>query len=210
VIERYSTPEMTAIFSDRGRLARWLEVELLVVEAWAVLGVIPPADAAACRERAPAVDDAFVAACKERERVTDHDVAAFVDVVQAAIGGPAGAWIHYGLTSTDVVDTAGCWSLRDAADHLITAVGELIAVLKARAIEHRDTVMVGRTHGVHAEPTTFGLKLALWCLQADRDRTRLRRARETIAVGKLSGAVGTYSNIEPEVERRVCAALLFG
>src|SRR5215207_3129531 len=198
---------MTAIFSERGRLARWLEVELLAVEAWAALGVVPPADAAACRERAPAVDDAFVAACKERERVTDHDVAAFVDVVQAAIGGPAGAWIHYGLTSSDVVDTAGCWSLRDAADHLITAVGELIAVLKARAIEHRDTVMVGRTHGVHAEPTTFGLKLALWCLQADRDRTRLRRARETVAVGKLSGAVGTYSNIEPEVERRVCAAL---
>ncbi len=206
MIERYQTPEMAEIFSDRGRLGRWLEVELLAVEAWAALGVVPAADAAECRRRAPVVDDAFVAACRERERVTDHDVAAFVDVVQDAIGGAAG-WIHYGLTSSDVVDTAGCWSLRDGADHLIGAAGELVATLKARALEHRDTVTIGRTHGVHAEPTTFGAKLALGCLQVDRDRQRLRRARAAVAVGKLSGAVGTYSNIDPDVERRVCAAL---
>ena len=207
VIPRYQTPEMAAVFSDTARLGRWLEIELLAVEAWAALGVIPPADAVACRANAPTVDDAFVQACLERERVTDHDVAAFVDVVQDAIGGTAGTWIHYGLTSSDVVDTAGCWMLTDAAGHLIDAAGRLISVLKARALEHRDTITVGRTHGVHAEPTTFGTKLALWCLQVDRDRQRLRRAREAVAVGKLSGAVGTYANVDPAVERFVCGAL---
>ena len=121
--------------------------------------------------------------------------------------GPPGRWIHYGLTSSDVVDTALCWSLRDAADLLIDAVSDLIAVLKRVALEHRPTVTVGRTHGIHAEPTTFGVKVALWCLQADRDRARLRAAREAIAVGKVSGAVGTYSNIDPAVEQQVCAGL---
>src|SRR5439155_5692052 len=121
------------------------------------------------------------------------DVAAFVDVVQGGIGEP-GRWIHFALTSTDVVDTALCWSLRDAADLLVEASSELVAVLKRTAAAHRHTVMVGRTHGVHAEPTTFGAKVALWCLQADRDRARLQAARTAVAVGKLSGAVGTYSN----------------
>ena len=141
------------------------------------------------------------------EAVTDHDVAAFVDVVQQHIGGSAGKWIHYGLTSSDVVDTALCSTLTAAADLLVDAASGLIAVLKRRAHEHRDAAMAGRTHGVHAEPTTFGVKLALWCLQVDRDRTRLRHARDAIAVGKLSGAVGTYSNIDPAVEASVCAAL---
>jgi adenylosuccinate lyase len=211
VIERYSLPEMAAVFADVSRLGRWLEVELLATEAWAGLGVVPADAAAACRAHAPVVDDAFVAACAERERVTDHDVAAFVDVVQASIaehaGEDAAKWIHYGLTSSDVVDTAGCWTLRDAADLLLAASDALVGTLKATALAHRDTVMIGRTHGVHAEPTTFGAKVALWCLQSDRDRSRLHAARRAIAVGKLSGAVGTYSNVDPEVERHVCAAL---
>ena len=131
---------------------------------------------------------------------TDHDVAAFVDVVQAAIGQPAGAWIHYGLTSSDIVDTAWCWALRDAADLLIEASSALLQTVIDLARAHRDTVMIGRTHGIHAEPTTFGAKVAVWALQVDRDRIRLRAARESVAVCKLSGAVGTYSNIDPSIE----------
>jgi adenylosuccinate lyase len=206
VIPRYSTPEMSAIWSDVSKLRRWLEVELLATEAHAELGIVPAADAAACRGRAPVVDEQFVAAVVEREAITDHDVAAFVDVVQAAIGD-AGNWIHYGLTSSDVGDTALCWQLRDAADALLDAADALLEAVVALAREHRDTVMIGRTHGVHAEPTTFGTKVALWALQVDRDRTRMRAARETVAVMKLSGAVGTYSNIPPAVEAHVGAAL---
>jgi adenylosuccinate lyase len=198
---------MAELFTDRAKLATWREIEIQVVEAWATLGVVPAADAAAVRERAPVVDDSFVAAVAAREQVTDHDVAAFVDVVQERIGGQAGKWVHYGLTSSDVVDTAWSVTLTAAADLLIATIGDLIEVLRARAVEHRDTAMVGRTHGIHAEPTTFGRKLALWALQADRDRTRLRAARRQVAVGKLSGAVGTYATIEPEVEAQVCRAL---
>jgi adenylosuccinate lyase len=145
-------------------------------------------------------DAAFVQAVSDREAITDHDVAAFVDVVQAHIGQPAGAWIHYGLTSSDVVDTAWCWALRDAADLLIEAATALLSTVIDLARVHRDTVMIGRTHGIHAEPTTFGAKVALWALQIDRDRDRLHAARRAIAVCKLSGAVGTYSNIDPSVE----------
>ena len=198
---------MASIFSDVSRFTRWLEVELLATEAHAVLGVVPPSAAAACRDLAPAVDDAFVTAVSDREAVTDHDVAAFVDVVQGAIGPPDASWIHFGLTSSDVVDTALCWMLRDAADLLIAAAGELLEVLVALARDHRATVMIGRTHGVHAEPTTFGVKVALWALQVDRDRERLRGARGAVAVCKLSGAVGTYSNIDPAVERYVAERL---
>ncbi len=207
MIPRYSLPAMADLFTDAAKLARWLEIEILVDEAWARLGVIPAADAAAIRQRSPAVDDELVAAVAERETVTDHDVAAFVDVVQDRIGGEAGKWVHYGLTSSDVVDTAWCVALTGAADLLIGASSALIEALRARAVEHRDTPMVGRTHGIHAEPTTFGRKLALWALQADRDRQRLVAARRAVAVGKLSGAVGTYSNIDPTVEDEVCAAL---
>jgi adenylosuccinate lyase len=203
MIPRYALPEMAAVFSDTARFGRWLEIELLATDAHVALGVVPAADAAACRDRAPVVDEAFVQAVLDREAVTDHDVAAFVDVVQGAIGAPAGAWIHYGLTSSDVVDTAWCWMLRDAADLLIEASTELLATVKDLALRHRDTVMIGRTHGVHAEPTTFGAKVALWALQIGRDRERLRAARDTVAVCKLSGAVGTYSNIDPSVERFV-------
>ncbi len=207
MIPRYTLPEMAAVVGDVARFGRWLEIELLATEAWAALGVVPSDDAAACRARAPVVDTAFVAAVEERERTTDHDVAAFVDVVQSAIGGPAGKWIHYGLTSSDVVDTALCWTLRDAADLLLVAVDELLATLQRLADAHRGTAMVGRTHGIHAEPTTFGAKVALWGLQLGRDRQRLRSGRTAVAVGKLSGAVGTYSNVEPAVEEYVCERL---
>ncbi len=207
MIDRYQTPEMASVWSDAARMGRWLEVELLATEAHAALGIVPDADATACRNSAPVVDDSFVASVMAREEITQHDVAAFVDVVQDAIGGSAGPWIHYGLTSTDVVDTGLCWAMRDAADLLLVAADELIAQLVATANAHRDTVMIGRTHGVHAEPTTFGAKVALWALQFDRDRRRLQAAREGIAVMKLSGAVGTYSNVPPEVEAHVGNAL---
>ncbi len=200
MIDRYSLPEMAAVFSDLTRFGRYIEIELLATEAHVGLGVVPPDDAVACRARAPVADAAFVRAVSAREAITDHDVAAFVDVVQASIGQPAGAWIHYGLTSSDIVDTAWCWALRDAADLLIEASSALLATVIELARAHRHTVMIGRTHGIHAEPTTFGAKVALWALQVGRDRDRLRAARRAIAVCKLSGAVGTYSNVDPSVE----------
>ena len=200
MIDRYSLPEMAAVFSDTTRFGRYLEIELLATEAQAELGIVPTDDAVTCRAKAPLIDAGFVQAVSDREAVTDHDVAAFVDVVQTAIGQPAGAWIHYGLTSSDVVDTAWCWALRDAADLLFEASSALLETVTALARAHRDTVMIGRTHGIHAEPTTFGAKVALWALQIGRDRDRLRAARSAVAVCKLSGAVGTYSNIDPFVE----------
>ncbi|MDQ1450082.1 MAG: adenylosuccinate lyase, partial [Actinomycetota bacterium] len=203
MIPRYSLPEISALFTDEARFGAWLEVEVLAVEAWARLGVIPQSDARAVRERA----SFDVAAIHEREKVTDHDVAAFVDVVQARVGPPAGAWVHYGLTSSDVVDTALALQMTRAVDLLASAAAQLEAAIAKRAHEFRDTPMVGRTHGIHAEPTTFGAKLALWAMQVRRDRERLARARTTIAVGKLSGAVGTYSNVDPAVERYVCEQL---
>ncbi len=207
MIPRYSPADMAALFSDTARFAMWLEVELLATEAQAALGVVPEEEAATCRAKAPTVDDVFVADVLEREKITDHDVAAFVDVVQERIGAPAGSHIHYGLTSSDVVDTALCATLTRAADLLLADLDAFVAALKARALELLHVPVTGRTHGMHAEPTTFGAKFALWALQADRDRRRMRAARDGIAVGKLSGAVGTYSNIDPEVEARVCAAL---
>ena len=203
MIPRYALPEMAELFTDEARLATWLEVELLAVDAWAKLGVVPAADATAIRERA-SVDPASV---EERERVTDHDVAAFVDVVQERVGQPAGAWVHHGLTSSDVVDTALSVTLVRACDVMLDAAANLESVITARAREFRSTPMVGRTHGIHAEPTTFGAKLALWALQLRRDRERLRRARAAVGVGKLSGAVGTYSNLDPAVEAFVCERL---
>lgn len=207
MIDRYSLPEIANIFSDESRFARYLEIELLATEAQSKLGVVPSTDAKECRTRAPKVDAAFVADVAEREKVTDHDVAAFVDVVQQRIGMPAGAWIHHGLTSTDVVDTAWCWMLKDASDLTISALKDLIAELVKLAESHRNTPMMGRTHGIHAEPTTFGAKVALWALQLDRDRQRMVAARNAIAVCKLSGAVGTYSNIDPAIEAHVGKSL---
>jgi adenylosuccinate lyase len=207
VIERYALAEMQEIFSDRSKFARFLEIELLATDAQAKLGVVPQAEAQTCRAKAPLVDEVFVQRVADRELVTDHDVAAFVDVVQATIGMPAGAWIHHGLTSTDVVDTAWCWMLKDATELILGAMNELIAQLQELSQLHRDTVMIGRTHGIHAEPTTLGAKVALWALQVDRDRSRMVAARAAIAVCKLSGAVGTYSNVSPEVEAYVASSL---
>jgi adenylosuccinate lyase len=207
MIQRYAPPDIAALFSDTARFAMWLEVELLATEAQAAIGVVPAEAAATCRAKAPTIDDVFVADVLEREKVTDHDVAAFVDVVQERIGAPASSYIHYGLTSSDVVDTALCATLTRAADLLLSDLDAFIAALKTRALELMDVPVTGRTHGMHAEPTTFGAKFALWALQADRDRVRLRAARAAVAVGKLSGAVGTFSNIDPAVEAHVCAAL---
>ena len=207
MIERYQTPEMAALFSDAGRFSTYLDVELLAVEAMEAIGVAPRGSAEACRARAPKIDDAFVAAVAERERTTNHDVAAFVDVVQAAVGGAEASWIHFGLTSSDVVDTAWCALLTQACDHLLPAADALLATLVELAHRHRHTTMIGRTHGIHAEPTTFGVTCALWGLQVVRDRDRLRAARDAVAVGKLSGAVGTYSNIDPRIERHVADRL---
>ena len=156
MIPRYSLPDMAAVWSDEARLSNWLEIEILAVEAWAELGRVPRSDAVAVRERG-----AFtVEAVAERERVTRHDVAAFVDVVAASIG-PEGRWVHFGLTSSDVLDTGLAMQLRAATDILLGRLEGLLAVVKRMALEHRDTVMVGRSHGVHAEPISLGLKLAV-------------------------------------------------
>ena len=202
MIPRYRLPEMEAVWSDESRLANWLEIELLAVEALAELGVVPQEDAAACRERAALT----VEAVAEREAVTRHDVAAFVDVVAAAIG-PAGRWVHFGLTSSDVIDTGFALQLRAAADVLLAELERLLGTTKRLALHHRDTVMAGRSHGVVAEPTSFGHKLAVWAFELDRDRDRLRRAREVVAVGAINGAVGTYASVDPRVEELVCARL---
>ena len=207
MIDRYAMPEMAELFTEEARLAGWLEVELLAVEALAKLGAAPADAPAATRRRAPVVDAAFVRQVAEREKMTDHDVAAFVDVVQAAIGPPESSWIHYGLTSSDVVDTALSATLRRAGELLLRQSGEFVAVLARRGEEFSATPITGRTHGMAAEPTTFGAKLALFGLQALRDHRRLEDAIEGISVGKLSGAVGTFSNIDPAVETYVCAAL---
>jgi len=203
LIERYALPEIAGLFTDEARFRTMLEVEVLATEAWAQLGVVPAADAAEIRTKA----DFDIHDIHEREKITEHDVAAFVDVVQERIGSPAAGWLHYGLTSSDVVDTALSVILVRALDLVIGAAEALEHAIVAQARTWRTTPMAGRTHGVHAEPTTFGVKLALWALQVRRDRERLARARAAIAVGKLSGAVGTYSNIDPAVEAHVCREL---
>ena len=207
MIPRYAPRDVAALFTDEHRFDTMLEVELLAAEALAEVGVVPTGDAVALRTRRPVVDAEFVADVAAREAITNHDTAAFVDVVQERIGMPEGAWIHYGLTSSDVVDTALCATLTRATDLAIDAARELRDALSARALETIDWTITGRTHGMHAEPTTYGAKFALFALQVERDRVRLEAAREAIAVGKLSGAVGTYSNIDPAVEALVCQAL---
>jgi len=202
MIPRYVLPEMAAVWSEDARLGHWLEIEILVAEALAGLGVVPDADA---REiRASASFDAERVA--EVERVTRHDVAAFVQVVGESVG-TAGRWVHFGLTSSDVLDTGLALQLRDASDLLLERLERLLAVAKRMALANRDVVMAGRTHGVVAEPTSFGHKVALWAFELDRDRDRLRRARETVSVGAISGVVGTYAQVDPRVEEEVCAKL---
>ena len=202
MIPRYEVPEIAEIWADRARLERWLEIELLAVEAWAELGRIPAEEAAACRERASFTVEAVL----EREEVTRHDVAAFVDVVASTVG-PEGRWIHFGLTSSDVLDTAFALQMRDAADVILADLERLLATVRRRALEHRATPIMGRSHGVHAEPTSFGHKLTVFAFQLDRDRQRLRRAREAVSVGAISGVVGSYASVDPRVEELVCGRL---
>jgi adenylosuccinate lyase len=194
---------MAEVWSDERKLAAWLEVELAAVDAWAELGVVPRESAEAIRAGASAPTPDRVA---EIERRTNHDLAAFVDAVQSDFGED-GRWVHYGLTSSDVIDTALALQLRDAGALLLEGLARAQTAVIARAEEHRTTICIGRTHGVHAEPTTFGLKLAGWAFELDRDQARLRLALEGVRVGKLSGAVGTYSATDPELERLVCERL---
>lgn len=201
MIPRYVLPDMAAVWSDEARIRNWLQIEILACEAWGQLGRIPEEDLIRIREASTTAERV-----REIEEVSRHDVAAFVQAAADSVG-PAGRWIHFGLTSSDLLDTGLALQLRDAADLLLTRLEGLLAVVKSKSLEHRDTVCVGRTHGVHAEPTTFGHKLAVWAFELARDRERLRRAREVTAVGKMSGAVGTYSAIDPFVEEFVCGEL---
>ena len=194
---------MSAIWSDEARLARWLEVELAALDGWAETGVVPRVAVDAIRAGATVPTPERVA---EIEAHTHHDVAAFVDAVAEQLGAE-GRWFHYGLTSSDVLDTALSLQLREAGALILDGLERAVAAVTARAEEHRRTLTIGRTHGVHAEPTTFGLKLAGWAFGLERDRVRVARALEGIRVGKLSGAVGTYSAADPEVERVACERL---
>ena len=194
---------MAEVWSDERKLATWLEVELAAVDAWADLGVVPREAAAAIHARAVPPTPERVA---ELERETGHDLAAFVDAVQSELGED-GRWLHYGLTSSDVVDSALALQLRDAGELLLEGVVQAYAAVVQRAEEHRLTVCIGRTHGVHAEPTTFGLKLAGWAFELGRGRERLEHALGGVRFGKLSGAVGTYSVTDPELERIACDRL---
>ena len=194
---------MSRIWSEEGRLARWLEVELAALDGWAELGTIPAADVAAIRAAAKPPTPERVA---EIERVTDHDLAAFVDAVAEQLG-PEGRWVHYGLTSSDVVDTALSLQIQDAGKLLLVEIDRALNAVVRRAEQHRDSICIGRSHGIHAEPTTFGWKLAGWVFELDRDRTRLARGLESNRVGQLSGTVGTYAAIDPEVERIACERL---
>src|SRR5690625_3141624 len=202
MIERYTREEMGAIWSEHNKYEAWLEVEILACEAWAELGVIPKKDVQLIREKA-----AFtVERIYEIEQETRHDVVAFTRTVSESLG-PERRWVHYGLTSTDVVDTAQSYLLKQANDIIRADIERFIDILKAKAIEHKHTVMMGRTHGVHAEPTTFGLKLALWYEEMKRNLERFNEAAQRVEFGKLSGAVGTYANIDPYVEQYVCKHL---
>ncbi|MCD2370216.1 adenylosuccinate lyase [Bacillus sp. BS3(2021)] len=202
MIERYSRQEMAAIWTDENRFQAWLEVEILACEAWADLGVIPKEDVKVLREKASFdINRIF-----EIEQDTRHDVVAFTRAVSETLGEEK-KWVHYGLTSTDVVDTALSYLLKQANDILLKDIERFVDILKEKAKEHKYTVMMGRTHGVHAEPTTFGLKLALWYEEMKRNLERFKQAKEGIEVGKISGAVGTYANIDPFVEQYVCEKL---
>jgi len=206
VIARYSRPAMTGIWSEESKFARWLEVELAALEGWAETGAIPIEDVAKIRAQASAPSPERVA---EIESVTDHDTAAFVDAVAEQLG-PEGRWFHYGLTSSDVVDTALSLQIQDAGRLILEGIDLALATVVARAEEHRHTICIGRSHGVHAEPTTFGWKLAGWAFELDRARDRVARALETNRVGQLSGTVGTYAQVDPEVERIACERLGLG
>ncbi len=202
MIPRYTNPEMGRIWEDQRRYDIWLRVEVAAAEAMAATGLIPEAaarDIAAC-------DGVRAARIDEIERTTQHDLIAFTTAVAERVG-PSARWLHFGLTSSDVLDTALGLQMREACGLILDDLDGLLEAVGDRAREHRDTPMVGRTHGVHAEPMTFGLKLALWYAELRRDRQRVERARDIVSVGKISGAVGTYAHLEPEIERHVCTSL---
>jgi adenylosuccinate lyase len=202
MIPRYTHPEMGAIWSESRKYDTWLEVELAATDALAAAGLVPVDDARALRARA-SVDAARVA---EIEETTQHDLIAFTTAVAEKVGAPA-RWLHFGLTSSDVVDTALALQMRAACDLILADIDRLLEAILKRAQEHRRTPMIGRTHGVHAEPMTFGVKLALWHAEVQRSRVRVERARETVAVGKISGAVGMFAHLEPAIEEAVCQRL---
>jgi adenylosuccinate lyase len=201
MIERYSRPQMKKVWTDESKFEKWLQVEIAVCEAWAELGAIP-------KEALPKIKNASfnIKRIDEILRRTHHDMTAFIGAVAESLGEES-RFIHLGLTSSDVIDTALSLQLVAAADLLDQDIAEFIAVLKEKAVAHQHTIMMGRTHGVHAEPTTFGLKLALWVEEMKRNAQRLVEARKAIAVGKISGAVGTYATVTPEVEKIACAKL---
>jgi len=198
MIERYTLPEMGALWSEQSKFQKWLEVELAVCEVHAEMGTIPQEALEQIKSRAKF----SVERINEIEKTTNHDVIAFTTNLAENIG-EAARFVHYGLTSSDVVDTANALLLRDACDLLHKKVEALMDVLKRRAFEFKDTPQIGRTHGIHAEPTSFGLTFALWYDEMRRNRERLQRARETVAVGKISGSVGTFALLDPEVEEQV-------
>ena len=202
MIRRYTHPEMGRIWDDQRKYETWLQVEVAAAEAMARAGIVPADAARDIRERG-AFDIARIEAIEE---VTQHDVIAFTTAVAEHVG-PSGRWLHFGMTSSDVIDTAQALQMREACDLILRGLDGLMQAVHTRAEEHRRTPMIGRTHGVHAEPMTFGLKLALWYAELTRDVARMRRAREVISVGKLSGAVGTFAHLPPEVEADACRSL---
>jgi len=204
VIPRYTREKMGALWSEEHKYHTWLQVEILACEAWAELGEIPPEAVQQIKERAR-IDTRRI---EEIERETKHDVAAFVNHLEE-VAGEAGRYIHFGLTSYDIVDTALSLRLREAAQIIIADIDDLMEAIKEQALTHKETVMIGRTHGVHAEPITFGLKLAIWYEEMRRNRGRMERAKAGISVGKVSGAVGTFANAPPAVEEYVCKKLGF-
>jgi adenylosuccinate lyase len=202
MILRYTHPDMGRIWSDQRRYETWLLVETAAAEAMAAAGIVPPEAARDIRERG----GFDIARIDEIEQVTQHDVIAFTTAVAEKVG-PSARWLHFGLTSSDVIDTAQALQMREACDVLLDDLRALAEAIRTRALEHRRTPMIGRTHGVHAEPMTFGLKLALWYAEIGRDIDRLHRARAVVSVGKLSGAVGTFGHLPPQIEEDVCRRL---
>ena len=206
MIPRYSRQEMTQLWTDVARLRRWRDVELAALEAMVEAGLAPKEALADCTKRAGDFTEADARRIDEIERVTKHDVIAFLTFMEERVG-PSARWLHLGMTSSDVLDTALGMSLRDAAGLILQGVERAMAAVEKRAFEHARTVMMGRSHGIHAEPMTFGHKLAIWYDELGRGRTRLLAARETIAVGKISGAVGTFAHLPPSVEVFACQKL---
>lgn len=202
MIERYSLPEMSAIWSEKNKFQTWLDVELAICEGWASLGVVPQ-DAV---ERLKANASFTVERIEEIEEVTQHDLMAFVGNVAEYVGEDS-KWVHYGVTSYDVEDNALSLRMRSSCEIILRDIDTLIETLKTRAREHKDTLQVGRTHGVHAEPITFGFKLAVWIAEMERNRERFQQAMDQISYGKVSGAVGAYGNVDPRVEEYVCNKL---